>query len=249
MTSTPPLSAEQKKAKEIYMAAFVPAMLVATVSFGLLVGIVQFLLHLLFDYRGYVNFGWAFFILWFGANWWAVRQVRRSGLSQELTTTETIPKTATQFSSQSAEWMYPKTMMGALGIASIYFIFSAFGWWLWHFTTGVFKPFIGMVGFWLFLLVGVVGLIYLRAPYVGIDDKGVVGFQNLWWRRRAPWDKIATVELKRCSNYSGESTARWFIFRDEKGKMLLNLTPFSLQGLSGEEIGAIEVEIKRSMKG
>src|SRR5438046_2641850 len=122
------LSPEQKrkKAKELYESSRIPAFLVAMLIL-LVVGVAfTLLIHWLSLKMGFGKLGdgpWGMFFWPIGplfAQFWALRKVRKAGLSQESQTVEAVPKTATVFPGEPVLWPGgTRTRAEAIALASL----------------------------------------------------------------------------------------------------------------------------------
>lgn len=246
------LSPEQKKAKEMYKLAFAPAVFVSCfVVLAILIGFDCFV-----RWVGWSNSqnsssgtgGAIGVVSLFAAHLWAMRKVRRAGLSLEKTETELVSNTAQNTSVGALKWWFPRTVIGRIGLALSPFLLGAASWWQWHSAESFwFEGAQGAAGFLIFSCIGIINLPFVRFPYVQIDERGIAGFQKDWWRRRASWQDVACCEIKRATNFSGEITSHWFTFKDENDKVLLILSPRSMFGLTDDEREAVAAEIKRRM--
>jgi hypothetical protein len=255
MKTATPLSKEQKKAKDLYMETLIPAAFVGVLFVNLLPLVLLTLLqwlHLYTSPRGHSSLAGLTPVGLLLGHLWAVRRVRQSEFSLELKTSETVFKTASEFRHKPMEWCYPKTKIGVAAKALFLFFASAACWWLWHDNNSsaeIGQALVGFIGFWIGLAIGIHSLIFFRTPRFRLDEKGVSGVQSLRWLPHVAWSQIASCEIKRFRNFSAESTARWFLFKNAQGKIVFNLDPFAMQGLSADEVEQIEVEIKNWMKG
>lgn len=250
------LSPEQKKAKELYNSTFIVVFIVASVVSGLAGGLIGFLIHWLGlkfglgDFYG-GNLGGSFASMGLiVGHLWAMKRVRQAGLSQESKTIEEVLKTNTDFSGAPVKWWYPKTKLGAIGNTSIYFLISAAGWWLWHFSlASSFQQALGLIGFVICFSVGVSGLLFINSPRIRIDEEGIVGFQNYWWPRRVLWKNVASCQIIRSKTYLGTDTIPTYLLKNKVGKGVLNLNPFAQMGLTLSESHELETEIKCRLTG
>lgn len=175
--------------------------------------------------------------------WW----VRRSVPSQQFTSVEHISKTASAVSRERMEWWYPGTDAAKAGVILLVFLRIGAGWWIWRTSQFALHDLIGLTLFVVFIAMGIVDLLSVNFPRVVIDEEGITGSERLWRRRRASWRDIACCEVKRVRKLLGEGFDYQFKFKDESGRVILDLEPASLRGLNGEELEEIETEIKRRL--
>ncbi|RYG68015.1 hypothetical protein EON80_12510 [bacterium] len=244
MKNAQPLSPDQKKAKEIYNAEVVPGIIIGTI----LLAVVWFsIIALLRRFHLFVEVS-SVPVPMIGTilgHAWALSRVRKSGFSQESKVSETILKTATQFTGEPVEWYFSKKMNGWM--AFFYLIVAAATWWLWHSPHSGLQYVIGIVGFILSVGLCLTSLLFLRVPLLRLDESGIMNGQNPWRRKRIYWSEIASCEITKSTSFSGEATSRVFVFKDDAGRKLLAFSPLDLLLTPYDGLAEIEADVRRRM--